>query len=243
MSNERASIGGALDLLRGAVSGATGDLRAEAVGLAYGVGAKVEAQLLGETVPGIIPIPPILTSPVQKAVEKMFGNGQAQELPLKTIVLLDDGGRPAYTVGGAADEFWKADAHFEKFAYGTKVISEPKSPKEIVDKLIEQAERDGQPLGDIEINGHGSPGCFGIGDKKFNVDDPEVIAEFSRLKAHMAPGAKIVFGGCQIGSGDEAAQRLQRLADATGTPVVAYKWYQVAGTGGVGPRVEFSPKG
>ncbi len=51
----------------------------------------------------------------------------------------------------------------------------------------------------------------------------------------MADGARRIFGGCQIAH--EAENQIQALANATGTTVQVFKWYQMAAVPNYGPTV------
>ncbi len=176
--------------------------------------------------------------------DNIYANSDAaksSESEPTTIVIVDKDVRPLLSVGVGAHYATEVASFIKQLLCGDKVIDNPQSPKEIVDKLLAQSQKDGKPLSDIVIECHGCPGYFYIGNKPYRVDDPEVLKEFARLKGHMAPGARIIFTGCEMGAGDDTPKRLQRLANAAGVSVVAFKWYQLAGTGGIGPKSEATP--
>jgi hypothetical protein len=140
-------------------------------------------------------------------------------------------------IGGGADDVSDLNSSYKRATGEANVIDHPKNLEEMVNKLLES----GEPLGNVIIETHGSPGAFYIGDNAYRLDDPAVIEQFSQLKGHMADGARIIFGGCQIGHGADAQGQLQGIANATGADVQAFSWVQMPAIPGYGPNIVAKP--
>jgi hypothetical protein len=142
--------------------------------------------------------------------------------------------KPTIVIVDRNDDRWldlvhrvtKAMAWLKSILFGDNVV-EAESPDDVVIRLRDLSKLFEKALGDVVLECHGRPnGVFIIHGTAYQADNPEVLKEFTRLKGLFAPGARIIIRGCRTGSGPAAASRLQRLADATGAIVVAFKWEQ-----------------
>jgi hypothetical protein len=139
----------------------------------------------------------------------------------ETVVLASRESQAHY---GAAYYLSKTAALYDSLLGRINLIDEnPKSPKEIVDELLQQEKLSGKKLGDISIAAHGAAfGLISIDGSVINLGDPEMVRQFARLKGHIAPGSIIRFVSCQAGIGDIDADNLASLSKAAGVPVRAY---------------------
>ena len=124
------------------------------------------------------------------------------------------------------------------------MIDDTSTPYEIVEALLNQSRKSGQPLGDVVIASHGRPDAtLYIEENDYPLNSPAVQYEFARLHGHFQPGSRITFSGCEMGTGDTAIQTLKQLAIITGTKIRAHTGIAYAGFSpdAIGPYVEVSP--
>jgi hypothetical protein len=161
----------------------------------------------------------------------------------ETIAITAPDDRPFYTFG--ADAHWASEvaASVDSLLTGANVLKDqPGNPKQLVDDLLAETKRTGQPLGDIVVASHGGDGSIQMGNKQFDLASPEFLSQFARLRGHIATGAKIVFDGCSIAGDARGMIPIQLLADSTGTTVRGYKYPQIAlSIEGNGPYYEATP--
>lgn len=120
----------------------------------------------------------------------------------------------------------------------------------MIDNVIAEYNRDGQPFKQVVFRSHGYPGALSIGGHDYELSDPAVISEFARLRTSgaLAAGAQIELQGCNLASNVDQSyapnrDALQRLSNATGADVEAGVQMQRANRfGWTGQVVRFSPE-
>ncbi len=135
-------------------------------------------------------------------------------------------------------------------AGGWDVSANNRDLRTMIDNVIAEYNRDGQPFKQVVFRSHGYPGALTIGGRDYELSDPSVIAEFARLRTSgaLAAGAQIELQGCNLASNVDqryAPNRdaLQQLSNATGADVEAGVQMQRANRfGWTGQVVRFSPE-
>lgn len=103
------------------------------------------------------------------------------------------------------------------------------SLRDMVDKLVAAANRDGCCIKHLKIIGHGWAGGIVVGNgqdsndasKRIDLSKAEWEAELTRLKAVLCPDATIELFGCHVGADEAGAKKLKEIADVTGATVTA----------------------
>ncbi|MBI1272414.1 DUF4347 domain-containing protein [bacterium] len=119
-----------------------------------------------------------------------------------------------------------------------------------IDSIIDEYNRDGKQLKQIVLRSHGYQGTLSIGGHDYDLNDPQVLNQFARLRTSgaLANNAQIELQGCNIAAGVDQSYSpnrtgLQSLANVTGAYVEASSQMQRANRfGWTGQVVRFSPQ-
>lgn len=112
----------------------------------------------------------------------------------------------------------------KKDKLGIEHVLRANSVKNMVDNILGVLNED-ECIQTLTLVGHGSPGNISVGDglttepgNHINGNKEEWEKELARLKDKFCPGGSVTLKGCNVGSCDKGAKKLQEIADALGVP-------------------------